>query len=449
MFDPKIISQDFPILSRSINGKKLVYLDNAATSQKPRAVIDVITHYYETSNANVHRGVHTLSDESTKLWEDSRKTIADFFGAQPDELILTRNTTEAINGIAYGWADSQLKPGDVIITTLMEHHADIVPWQEAATRTGAILEFIPLDENGRVDLKELQNLLQKHQDKVKLLALTFVSNALGTRVPLEKIVAMVTDFYPKTDSRPKIAVDGAQAAPHFSVHFDKLNIDFLAFSGHKMLGPMGVGGLLVRKKLLETQEMKPWFFGGGMIAEVHTDKTIYNEIISERFTAGTPDVASAVGLAAACSYLTTLGMQNVLEHDKKLVAYALAELSKIPELTIIGPKTAESARPKSESETGTKTKTATEPDFGTEPNSDLDRIGSVTFVYGGVHAHDVAQILDSEGIAVRSGHHCTMPLHEKFGWPASLRVSFQIYNTTEDIDELVHALAKVKQIFKK
>ena len=424
MFNPKTVAQDFPILTQTINNKSLVYLDNAATSQKPRAVIDAISHYYETSNANVHRGVHTLSDASTRVWEESRSTIAQFFGAASAELILTRNTTEALNGIAYGWGDAHISEGDVILTTMIEHHADIVPWQQLALRKGAKVEFVKLDEAGRLDMTHLRELCEQHGSQIKLIALTYISNALGTMLPVPEVVSLIQQLYPSLATRPKIAIDGAQAAPHIPVHFDDLDVDFFAFSGHKMLGPMGIGGLLVRKELLESEAMAPWFFGGGMIAEVHTTGTTFNEDISERFTPGTPDVASAVGLAAACRYLQNIGMADVFEHDQELVSYALEKLGKIPQLKLVGPTQALT-------------------------DQNLDRVGSVSFIYEGVHAHDVAQVLDSEGIAVRSGHHCTMPLHESCGWQATVRVSFQIYNTTEDIDALVTALAKVQQVFGK
>lgn len=443
MFDVAKIRADFPILSQTVQGKRLVYLDNAATSQKPHAVIDAITQYYETSNANVHRGVHSLSDTSTRAWEESRATIARFFGAEPAELILVRNATEALNGLAYGWADHNLVEGDIIITSVMEHHADIVPWQQTAQRTGAEVMFVGVDESGRLQLSELYDLCKTHGEKVKLIALTYISNALGTQIPLPEIVKQVQQIYTNAglSHSPRIVVDGAQAAPHIAVDFHKLGIDFFAFSGHKMLGPMGVGGLLVRKELLQSGEMQPWLFGGGMIAEVHTTGTTFNEDLAERFTPGTPDVASAVGLAAACQYLENLGMDAVAEHDTALVQYAIEKLSQIPQLKLIGPV---APREKSSMQPESTMTASMHGNVG-----ELDRVGSVSFVYEGVHAHDVAQVLDSEGVAVRSGHHCTMPLHETFGWQASVRVSFQIYNSTEDIDQLVVGLEKVRQVFGK
>jgi cysteine desulfurase/selenocysteine lyase len=327
----------------------------------------------------------------------------------------------------------------------MEHHADIVPWQQVAERTGAQLEFVGVDAQGRLQVAELYALCKKHGEKVKLVALTYISNALGTQTPLPEIVTEIQDMYGPfgLHKRPRILVDGAQAAPHLAIDFHALAVDFFTFSGHKMLGPMGVGGLLVRKQLLESNEMQPWFFGGGMIAEVHTTGTTFNEDTAERFTPGTPDVASAVGLAAACRYLQNIGMHNVLEHDRMLVRYTIEKLSQIPQVKIIGPVTPPALN---KVETNAPTDALQQ---NAENAAVLDRVGSVSFIYDGVHAHDVAQVLDSEGVAVRSGHHCTMPLHEQFGWQASVRVSFQIYNSEEDIDQLVAALAKVAQVFGK
>ncbi len=419
MFNPKVIKKNFPILNRQINGKDHIYLDNAATSQKPQVVIDAISNYYQSSNANVHRGVHILSDISTTLLEESRQTIAEFFGAENEEVIITRNATEAINGVAYGWVDHNLQEGDVILTTMMEHHANIVPWQEACKRTGATLQYIKVDEYGLLDLDDLNDKCQ--MVNVKLITLTHVSNVLGTVNPIEEIVKLVKK------NQPLILVDGAQSASHMKIDFDKLGADFYVFSGHKMLGPMGVGGLLVRKELLESNEFRPWLFGGGMIGEVRTSGTEFNDDLAERFTAGTPDVASVVGLAEACKYLEALGMDNVEKHDRELVEYALGELNKIEKIQIVGPHFVESD--------------------STSRGEELQRLGSVAFIYKGVHAHDVAQILDSEGVAVRSGHHCCMPLHEEFGWASTVRVSFQIYNDFSDIDRLISALTKVRKVF--
>ncbi|MEO8581934.1 MAG: SufS family cysteine desulfurase [Patescibacteria group bacterium] len=414
MFSIEQLKRDFPILSKKIHEKRLVYLDNAATSQKPKQVIEAIVNYYENHNANVHRGVHQLAEESTQVFEDSRKVISRFFGADDEELILVRNTTEAINGVAYGWALDHLKKGDVVVTTEMEHHSNIVPWQEICKRTGATLQFVKVDENGRLDWKSFNFSLL-----VKLVVLTHVSNTLGTLNPIEKMIKKM-----KSQNKDiKILVDGAQSAPHLKIDFHQLDIDFFIFSGHKMLGPMGIGGLLVKKELVTTNELKPWLFGGGMIESVYEDHTNFNESPQDRFTAGTPDVASTVGLAAACNYLSKLDMHEVELHDRELVAYAIKRLSEFSQIKIVGPTT---------SSTDT-----------------LDRIGSVAFLYEGVHPHDIAQVLDSQGVEVRSGHHCTMPLHTKFNWPGTTRVSFQVYNTLEDVDVLVESLKKVTDVFGK
>lgn len=419
MFDPQIVKKDIPILSRTVHGKPLVYLDNAATSQKPQSVIAAISQYYQHSNANVHRGVHTLSDESTQLWEDSRQTVARFFSARPEELVITRNTTEAVNGIAYGWGDHHLKEGDVILTTVLEHHSTLVTWQELCKRTGARLEFVGIKEDGQIDYDELVSDIHNLGSKIKLCSFVHVSNALGVVQPIESIVATVRHTLGQT---VKIMLDCAQSAPHIQLDFVALDVDFLVFSGHKMLGPMGVGGMIVKRSILEN-EMRPWLYGGGMISSVAKGETEYHPELSERFTAGTPDVASLVGLAAACDYLTSLGMHDVLAHDQQLVQTAIEALTQVPEVSVVGPL-----------------------QLVSEDNRPL-RVGSVSFLYRGVHAHDVAQVLDSEGIAVRSGHHCTMPLHTHFGWQATTRASFQVYNSTEDIERLVTGLAKVRNVF--
>lgn len=419
MLDPQTIKKDFPILQRQVHGKPLVYLDNSATSQKPQVVIDAISQYYRHSNANVHRGVHTLSDESTQLWEDSRQTVAHFFSARPEELVITRNTTEAMNGIAYGWGDHHLKEGDVILTTVLEHHSTLVTWQELCKRTGARLEFVGIKEDGQIDYDELVSDIHKLGSKIKVCSFVHVSNALGVVQPIESIVATVRH---NLGQSVKIVLDCAQSAPHMQLDFVALDVDFLVFSGHKMLGPMGIGGLIVRREVLE-EEFHPWLFGGGMISTVSKDETEYHPELTERFVAGTPDVASLFGLSAACDYLSALGMHDVLAHDQQLVSAALEMLAKIPEVSVVGPQ-----------------------QVVTEDNRPL-RVGSVSFLYKGVHAHDVAQVLDSEGIAVRSGHHCTMPLHTHFGWQATTRASFQVYNSLEDVELLVAGLAKVGKVF--
>lgn len=423
MLDVQKTKLDFPVLSRKINGNDLVYLDNSATSQKPQVVIDAITNYYENHVANVHRGVHTLSDESTQLFESGKAKIAQFFGAKMQELIFVRNTTEAINGVAYGWGENNIIANDVILVTVMDHHSNIVVWQELAKRKGAQLQFIKITKSGEFDFKDFESKLKQFKDKIKLVAVPHVSNALGTVVPVKEVVSTVKEVNPQI----RILVDGAQSAPHMPINFFSLGVDFFTFSGHKMLGPMGLGGLLVREELLKTNEMQPWLFGGGMISEVHESHTEFHEDLSERFIAGTPDVASVVGLAAACEYLHSLGMQAVLEHDLELVNYALQELAKVENVVIVGQNL------------------ETKPNINSDINNP-DRVGSVSFLYEGVHAHDVAQVLDSQGVAVRSGHHCTMPLHTSQNWVATTRASFQVYNSKEDIDALVTALKKVKEV---
>jgi cysteine desulfurase / selenocysteine lyase len=419
MLGSKILKSQFPILSRRVNDRPLVYLDNAATSQKPLKVIEAISNYYSQHNANVHRGAHRLADESTAVFEKSRNTIANFFRADTEELIITRNATEAINGVAYGWADQNLKAGDVILTSLMEHHSNFVVWQEVAKRTGAKLEIIGVDENARLDLDDLEQKLKTLP--VKLVALVHVSNTTGVINPVKKILQLIKQYQKNEPIR--LLLDGAQSAPHLPINFHQLDADFYAFSGHKMLAPMGVGGLLVKKELLESEKMNPWFFGGGMIFSVLPEKTEFNPNLTERFIAGTPDVASVVGLAAACEYLQKLNMRKIEQYDRELVLYALEKLSQIPEIKIIGP---------------------TKPIAG----QSLDRLGSVAFLYQTIHAHDVAQILDSEGIAVRSGYHCTMPLHTYFKWQATTRVSFSVYSSKNDIDVLMKGLEKIRQVFK-
>lgn len=422
MLDSQLIKQDFPILHRNVHGNKpLVYLDNAATSQKPMQVIDAISNYYKHHNANVHRGVHVLSDESTQLWEDSRKTIAKFFGADDEELVIVRNTTEAINGIVYGWALDHLQAGDVVLSTEMEHHSNLVPWQEVCKKTGAKLELIAVDDQGRLDLEQLETTAKTLKNRLKMVALAHVSNTLGTLNPVNKVTEIVKIY----SSDTRFLVDGAQSISHLKLNFHTLNVDFFIFSGHKMFGPMGIGGALIKKELLQRNEVKPWLFGGGMIESVYPGYSTFHEESTQRFTAGTPDVASLVGLAEACRYLEKIGMNNVEAHDRMLVSYALERLEELPQIKIIGP-------------------TIVPPSY-----IQLDRIGSVAFIYDGVHPHDVAQVLDSEGIAVRSGHHCTMPLHTKFNWAGTTRISFQVYNSKEDIDVLVKALQKVKKIFGK
>lgn len=405
MFNPSDVKKDFPIFERVINGKPLVYLDSGATSQKPRAVLEAEKNYYEKHNANVHRGAHTLGDEATTSLIESRKTVATFLGAHEKEIIFTRNTTEGLNLVAYSWGLDNLVSGDIILTTEMEHHSNIVPWQEVARRTGARVEMVRVTKDGLLDQEDFKNKLKL---KPKLVAIVHVSNALGTVNP----VAEMTKAAHKAGA--VVVIDGAQAVPHMRVSVKEIECDFYAFSGHKMLGPMGIGVLWGRKELLGN--MSPFMTGGGMISEVYPEHATWT-VIPDKFEAGTPNVAGAVGLKAAIKYLQKLGIEAIREHDMGTVAYAITKLSEVAGVTIIGPR------------------------------DENIRSGSVSFEYTKVHAHDVATVLDSEGVAVRSGHHCTMVLHNRMGLTASIRASFNIYTTHEDIDRLVDALGKVNAVF--
>lgn len=419
MFNAHDYKRDFPILQRQVHGKPLVYLDNAATTQKPKAVITAISEYYEQHNANVHRGVHQLGDESTRIFHESRQTIADFFGAHVDELVVVRNTTEAVNQVAYTWGEAEIASGDTIILTELEHHSNLVPWQQLAHRKGAHLMYIPVTETGLLDWKNWVTSHQAQLKKAKLLSLTHVSNTLGTVVPVAEVVSAFKELNPQL----KVFVDGAQAAGHLPLKFHELGADFYAVSAHKMLGPMGIGGLFVNRALLE--EMTPFLTGGGMIDTVAWDATTFAENLEDRFTPGTPDVAGLMGWAAACSYLRAIGMSEIVQHDQELVRSCYRMLQTLPQVKLIGPN----------------------PLLDQDTDVSLSRVGSVAFVYQGVHAHDLGQVLDSEGVAVRSGHHCTMPLHTKFNWVASTRASFQLYNTQDDIEVLMLAFQKVEKVF--
>ncbi len=410
----KSYKKDFPFFNQSEhfdNDKSPVYLDNAATSQKPQKVIDVISDYYIHNNANIHRGIHWLSDKSTHLFSEAKVSIANFFNATSEELIFTSNTTEAINAVAQSWGDNKIDTGDTIVTTLMEHHANIVPWQKLCQKKKANLEYISLTDNGLLKLDHLNHLLKSKT--VKLVTLTHVSNVLGTQNSIKKVVDLVKTH----DRNIKILVDGAQYVPHKPLNFKELNCDFYAFSGHKMFGPMGIGGLLVKKELLENNEFEPWLFGGGMIDRVYKDQTTFNKDLSQKFVAGTPDVASIVGLREAVRYILRIGWNSVIGHERELMQYCYDRLNNISEISIIGPEILE------------------------------NRIGSLAFLYQGVHAHDVAQVLSDQKIAVRSGHHCCQPLHDFYRWKASVRVSFQLYNDKEDIDRLIEGLSRVKKVF--
>lgn len=406
MMDIQAIRKDFPILSRRINGKPLVYFDNAATSQKPKQVIDAVSDYYRQHNANVHRGIHTLAEEATGLYEGARKKVARFINAKSEkEVIFTKNATEAINLVAYAWGRRNVKSGDEIITTVMEHHANLIPWQQLCRGTQATLEFLDINKNGLLELDKLEELLTK---KTKLVAVSWVSNVLGTINPVEEIAKIAHS------KRALVLADGAQRAPHMPIDVQKEGFDFLVFTGHKMLAPMGIGVLWAREELLE--EMVPFLFGGDMIRKVTLKEATFNDL-PWKFEAGTPNVAGAVGLGAAIDYLSGIGMESIRAHGVQLTAYGLEQLNQIKGLKIYGPP---------------------------DPK---DRGSLIAFSIEGIHPHDLATALDQEGIAIRSGHHCAMPLHNYLGLPATARVSFYLYNTEEEIDHLVEGIKKAKKLF--
>jgi len=400
------IKEDFPILRRKIhNGKRLVYLDSAATSQKPRSIVQAMDNYYNQNNANVHRGIHLLAEEATQMYELARKKIADFVEVKdPSQIIFTRNTTESINLIARTWGWKFLDEGDVILITEMEHHSNIVPWFSLAEERKLSVKFIRITNEGKLDLKHYQGLLKLNP---KVVAFTHMSNVLGTINPAKEIIKSAHKAGAIT------VIDGAQSIPHFSVSIDDLDADFYAFSAHKMCGPTGIGILFGKKDLLE--KMPPFLGGGDMIKKVTFNGFTTNSI-PHKFEAGTPAIAQAIGFGAAVDYLSSIGMEKIFAHEKALVSYAMESLSDIPGLKIIGPLAE-------------------------------DRGGVISFVLDQIHPHDVAQILDESGIAVRAGHHCAMPLHEKFHLAASTRASFYLYNTKDDIDKLKKGLQHVRKVF--
>jgi cysteine desulfurase / selenocysteine lyase len=405
-FDIKKIRSDFPILDREVHpGVKLVYLDSTATSQKPKAVIEAMDRYYENTNANIHRGVHSLAEEATAEYESARQHIASFINARsPKEIIYTRNATESINLVAYSWGRTNLKSGDVIILTEMEHHSNLVPWQMVAAEKGVRLEFIPVTPDGLLDLAEYSRLLELNP---RLVAFTQMSNVLGTIPPTKEMIRQAHA------AGALVLIDGAQSVPHFPVDVRDLDADFLAFSGHKMCGPTGIGILYGKQALLEA--MPPFMGGGDMIRKVYL-RTFTPNDLPHKFEAGTPAIAEAIGLGAAVDYLNQVGMKAIAEHEHEVTQYALERLSEVSGLTLLGP--------------------------------DGDQRGGVaSFTLKGIHPHDVAQILDTLGVAVRAGHHCAMPLHDKFQIPASTRASFYLYTAVEEVDILVQGLEKVKKIF--
>jgi len=400
------IRKDFPILARQINGKPLVYLDSAATSQKPLAVIEALDHYYRTYNANVHRGVYALSEEATEAYEGARDKVQAFIGAaQRESIIFVRNTTEAINLVAYAWGRSNIHQGDEIVLTELEHHSNLVPWQILAAEKGAILKHIPVLDDGTLDVGQARQLIT---ERTKLVAVSHMSNVLGTINPVKELAQLAHA------AGAIILLDGAQSVPHMAVDVQDLDCDFLAASGHKMLAPMGSGFLYGKVALLEA--MPPFLGGGDMIRQVWLDHASYNDL-PWKFEAGTPNAADAIGLGAAVDYLRSIGMDAVREHEKQLTAYALGTLGELPEVEIHGPR---------------------DPDI---------RGGAISFCYGDVHPHDLAQILDGEGVCIRAGHHCCHPLMRKLGVSATARASFYLYNTEDEIDTLVRSLGKAGQLF--
>ncbi|MBV8149276.1 MAG: cysteine desulfurase [Candidatus Eremiobacteraeota bacterium] len=408
--DPKLarIIADFPILARPTSrGKRLVYLDSAATSQKPRSVIQALVDYYEQYNANIHRGVYEIAARATAAFQEARVKLARFINAEPPEVIWVRNTTEAINLVAYSWGSSNLRPGDAILLTELEHHSDLVPWQLLAQRTGAELRFIPVDERGIHVLDDLDALLQR----CKIVAMAHVSNALGTIAPVEQVIASAHA------AGAVVLVDGAQGAPHLPLDVKALGADFYTFSGHKMLAPTGIGVLYGKRALLEA--MPPFDSGGDMIRRVQYDRATFNDI-PWKFEAGTSNIADAIGFGVAVDYLQEIGMDWVRAHEQALTGYALERLAELEPrgLKIYGPRRPELV------------------------------CGVISFNFGDIHAHDLASVLDSEGVCIRGGHHCAMPLMQKMGWGATARASFYVYNSIADVDALLRALEKAAVVFK-
>lgn len=397
---------EFPVLDREVSpGVPLVYLDSAATSQKPRVVIEAMSTFYETQNANVHRGIHRLAEEATESFESARARIAAFIGAgSPREIIFTRNTTEAINLVAHSWARPRLHAGDTILLTEMEHHANIVPWHMLAAERGVKLAFAPVREDGRLDLEAYRRLLESHP---ALVGFTQMSNMLGTLNPVADLTRWAHE------AGATVLVDAAQAVPHVRVNVTELDVDFLAFSAHKMCGPTGIGVLYGKEALLES--MPPFLGGGDMIKRVQLTGFVANDL-PYKFEAGTPAIAEAIGLGAAVDFLEAAGMEAVFRHEQDLIGYALERLSEVPGVRVYGPE-------------------------------GEDKGGVASFTMEGIHPHDIAQILDRAGIATRAGHHCAMPIHEKFGLAATTRASFYLYNTRPEVDRLVDGLYKAKEIF--
>lgn len=425
MFDVNKIREDFPILKRKIHGHDLVYFDSGATSQKPEAVIEVMNKYYKETNANIHRGVYEMSVESTRLVDEARVEVADLIGARTEEVIFTRNTSESINLVAYSWGEENIASGDAIVITKLEHHSNMIPWQELCRRKGAELRVVDVNERGELVNDKEKSIFEENgltvvvggwnnllDAKVKMVAFSGQSNVMGTEPPVTEIVEKVKRLSPSA----LILVDGAQMVPHMSVSVTKLGIDFLAFSGHKMLGPTGIGVLWGKKEILN--KMKPFLMGGDMIGEVKLTGATWAELPA-KFEAGTPDIAGIVGMGAAVKYLKEIGMENIHEYEKELMAYAwgkMKDLEKMGLVNLYGPEL-------------------------------INRGGAIPFNVVGVHAHDTAQILDNYGIAVRSGHHCAAPLVASFNVPAMVRATFYLYNTKDEVDYMIEKITEVPKIF--
>ncbi|MDW0197913.1 MAG: cysteine desulfurase [Nitrososphaeraceae archaeon] len=401
------LRNDFPIFKKKINGKDLVYLDNASTTQKPYSVINSITDFYSNYNSNIHRAVYQLAEEATELYEQSRKKIANFINVRPEEIIFTRNTTESINLIAHSWARSNLKKDDVIAITEIEHHSNIVPWQILCQEIGTRLDYVGIDDSGFLDVEYLIELISSR--KIKLVSISHMSNVLGTIVPIERIIKTAHQY------DIPVIVDGAQSVPHMPVDAKNLDCDFLVFSAHKMLGPTGVGVLYAKKEFLE--KMKPFMGGGDMIKEVFKFHTNYNEV-PYKFEAGTPNIADVVGFGAAVDYLEKIGMENIRKHEIYLTEYALESMQSLKYITIYGPMDSKF------------------------------RGGVISFNIADIHPHDLATIMNDHGIAIRSGHHCAQVLMQRLDVPATSRASFYIYNTKEEIDKFVNAIKEAGRIFK-
>jgi cysteine desulfurase / selenocysteine lyase len=404
--DARKLRADFPILHQEINGKPLAYLDSAVTSQKPRQVLEAMTSFYETSYGNVHRGVYGLAERATEAFEGARDRIARFVNAPSSrELIFTRNATESLNLVAYGYGLATFGPGDVVVVTELEHHSNFVPWQYVAKRTGASFRMIPLTDTGELDLERLDEIVG--DGDIKLVATNLVSNALGTVNPVEKLTAWAHE------QGALMVVDAAQAAPHRAIDVQALDCDFLAFSAHKMCGPSGVGALWGRRELLE--DMEPFNLGGHMIRKVQFEETTWGDL-PHKFEAGTSPIAEAVGFGAAVDYLTEVGLDAIEQHEHELVGYALERMADVPGIKLYGPP----------------------------PER---RAGIVSFNMDGIHPHDVAQVLDWEGVAIRAGHHCCQPLMAKLGVAATNRASFYLYTVTEEIDRLTDGLLRARKVF--